>query len=102
MFSLVIADEQFVSKVYFGGYDDQIIKLAKTKINKKDQTQAKIAGIKDQTEDGIFWMNIQSNDHWAVKVYDASIGNVPLKFSANEMLFDSGASLNYIPLYTYL
>ena len=102
MFSLVIADEAFVSKVYFGGYDERIIHAAKTKIDTKDQPPSKISGIKDQTEDGIFWMNIQSNDHWAVKVYDASIGNKQLQFSANELLFDSGASLNYIPNKTYL
>ena len=59
MLSLNIQDESKKSDAYFGGYDSSFIEKAGTK-GEGD----------DKTEDGIFWMHIQSSDHWEVQLYD--------------------------------
>ena len=48
---------------------------------------------RDMTEDGIFWMFINSSEYWRVNLYKASIGNVFIDFYGEiDVLLSSGTS----------
>lgn len=86
MISLNIQDEKSQSTAYFGGYEKSFIEKAGTK-----------GAGDDKTEDGIFWMHIQSDDHWEVQLYDLKIGDKDIEIENNQIIIDSGASNNYFP-----
>jgi hypothetical protein len=46
-------------------------------------------------------MNIDSDFHWQVKIYNSKLGDNVLDISANKVIFDTGSSLNYIPTLEY-
>ena len=41
-------------------------------------------------------MSINSQNHWQVYLFTASFGETKLNITANNVIFDSGSSLNYI------
>ena len=102
MFGLVINDEEnnkLPSKAHFGGYDKTIVEQAKTKLDpffKGDKTK-----VLDKTEDGIFWLNVHSDDHWGVHGYGGKVGDKEITVSGHEVTFDSGSSLVWIPQVPY-
>eukprot|EP00356_Strombidium_inclinatum_P015291 CAMPEP_0170486476 /NCGR_PEP_ID=MMETSP0208-20121228/5488_1 /TAXON_ID=197538 /ORGANISM="Strombidium inclinatum, Strain S3" /LENGTH=83 /DNA_ID=CAMNT_0010760433 /DNA_START=857 /DNA_END=1108 /DNA_ORIENTATION=+ len=63
MFGLYLTDTNADSKIHFGGYDLRIVEEAKKEFG--DQG----------TEDGIFWMKINSYDHWQVNLYQAEFND---------------------------
>lgn len=58
-------------------------------------------GRSDLNPDGIFWMNINSFHHWQVKIYKAKINDAELKVTVDNCIFDSGASLMFVPAVEY-
>ena len=101
MFGLLISDERTgkPSKIHFGGYDQSIIDKANTKIDpnfKGDKSK-----VLDKTEDGIFWLNVHSNDHWEVNGYEGYVGDKELSVSWSKVFFDSGSSHTWIPESNY-
>ena len=54
------------------------------------------------TEDGVFWMFINSSKYWRVNLYRASIGNVYIEFYGEiDVLLNSGTSYIHIPNRSY-
>ena len=55
--------------MHFGGYDKSIVENA--------IKENKALGLDDvvKAPDGIYWMDINSDVHWQVKIYDAKIGD---------------------------
>ena len=58
-------------------------------------------GDNSESADGIFWMNIDSDYHWQVKIYNSTLEDKVLDLSATRMIFDTGSSLNYVPTKEY-
>ena len=103
MFALELKDTQSKedSFFYFGGYSAEIIKQAGTKRNPDISADLKN---QSKSDDGIFWMNINSNSHWEVYLYEAKFGgssNAKIETSVDRVVIDSGASLNYLPPLEY-
>jgi hypothetical protein len=46
-------------------------------------------------------MTINSQNHWQVYLFTAIFGETPLNITVNNVIFDSGSSLNYILLPEY-
>lgn len=78
------------SKLHIGGYDQAVV----------DKSIAE-QGRSDLNPDGIFWMKINSFHHWQVKIYKATIGDAELKVTVDNCIFDSGASLMFVPAVEY-
>ena len=51
----------------------------------------------NQSTDGLFWFNSNSDNHWKADMDEAKIGKVDLPISVKKVMIDSGASLTYIP-----
>lgn len=86
MFGVYLTTTNQESKIHFGGFDQAIV-------DKSIRENGEVEG----SENGIFWMNINSNYHWQVKMFNAKIGDKIINVSAPNMIFDTGSSLNYIP-----
>ena len=87
MFSVYLATTEKQSMMHFGGFDQTIIDKLGTKGEDSD----------NKSEDGIFWMNSASTNHWQVNIYDFKIGDKPFELSIDQAILDTGSSLNYIP-----
>jgi len=76
------------SYLYLGGWKKELVEKAITK---------------SKSEDGIFWMNINSNLHWGAYLYDAKFGNTdePINHSVGQVILDSGSAMTYIPRQEY-
>ena len=94
VFAIYLTDTRGQSTMQFGGYDPEIV-LDSMKENGKDD-----ASISD-APDGIYWMSINSDVHWQVMIYDAKVGNITLKLTVDDVIFDTGSSLNYMPSKEY-
>jgi len=97
MFALYLTKIPAQSKMHFGGYDKAIVENA--------IKENRALGLDDvvKAPDGIYWMDINSDVHWQVKIYDAKIGDEVLHEAGSDynMIFDSGSSLSYIPKKSY-
>jgi len=84
------------SYLYLGGWKEELIEKAGTKRKSGDPDDK---DNKKKSDDGIFWMNVNSNLHWGANLYDAKFGNTgeEIDISVGEVIFDSGASMTYIP-----
>ena len=78
------------SKIQFGGYDNYYVQKAQ-----EEDTEGILASKK--SGDGIFWMDINSQQHWQVSIFEAKIGNKTLSIKAKNAIFDTGTSLLYFP-----
>lgn len=58
-------------------------------------------GIEDKTDDGVYWMNINSPTHWEVILFDVKIGDDKVTLGSSKLIFDSGTSLIYTPSAPY-
>ena len=103
MFSLELNSEsnERESKAYFGGYNAFLIEKFGTKrVTGEDQD------LKNKSDDGIFWMNNNSEDHWSVNLYGQYLvvdgKEVPFEAAATEVNIDSGASVIWIPQKEYV
>ena len=90
MFGVLLTTTGKQSKIHFGGYDYDFV-----------QKSIEENGDNSETADGIFWMNIDSDYHWQVKIYNATFGDNVIDISASKVIFDTGSSLNYIPTQEY-
>ena len=53
-----------------------------------------------KTDDGIFWMNINSDFYWMVDLYEAKVGSNEVSLGQGEtanIYINSGTSINYFP-----
>ena len=50
-----------------------------------------------QSDDGLFWFNINDYAHWKGQLFESKIGDVPLPNDFKNAIFDSGASHCYAP-----
>ena len=93
IFSLYLRDESEVSKMIIGGYDYNSIREKGTKrLTPQDKHD------RSKSDDGIFWMNINTDYYWQVNMYEAVIGGKPLKFaSLADAVVNSDATVAYIP-----
>lgn len=85
MFSMYLTDNSQQSKMQFGGWDQTIIDRYK-KFNNGSTSN-----------DGVYWMRINSDIHWQVRIYDYKLGNLSVGSSVKNIIFDTGSSLNYLP-----
>lgn len=96
MFSLYFKSDDKISKMLIGGYDEQCIEERGTKRNPDNAADANDL---TKSDDGIFWMYINSDFFWQVDLYEAKIGPVTV-FEVGQignLLFNSAASVNYLP-----
>ena len=89
MFSMYLTEYTSQSKVQFGGYDQKIVD--KSIRDNKEETN------KSDNPDGIYWMEINSQNHWEVVLFDARVNDSPVPISTSKIIFDSGSSLIYLP-----
>ena len=87
VFSIYLTWLEEQSKIYFGGYDQSIIEKAGTQGTDS----------KNKSKDGIFWMNVGSEDHWQVNNYGCKIGDHEIKDHVDVLIFDTGASQIWMP-----
>ena len=75
MFSLELNDvvSNKDSHFYFGGYNQELIAEAQTLRNSNNLEDA---SNRSKSNDGIFWMNINSKSHWEVYLYDANLAKI--------------------------
>lgn len=85
MFSMFLTDTSQQSRMHFGGYDQTII----------DKFKEYNSG--SSSDDGVYWMKINSDIHWQVRIYDYKVGNQTFGSSVKNLIFDTGSSLNYFP-----
>ena len=79
-----------------GGYDETIIEKMDTKKSGSDDVNPR------KTKDGIFWMEINSNSYWQVYLYEVRVGDKAVNFGGTgHAVFNSGASVNYVPKGSY-
>mmetsp|Transcript_14305 Transcript_14305/g.24345 ORF Transcript_14305/g.24345 Transcript_14305/m.24345 type:complete len:119 (+) Transcript_14305:677-1033(+) len=90
MFAVYLTFTTSQSKIQFGGYDKSLVEAS----IREDQ-DGQITS--STSSDGIFWMDINSDNHWQVRIYDGMIGNTSLSISVNNAIFDTGSSLIYLP-----
>ena len=95
MFAMYLTDELSQSRVQFGGYDDSIVEKS---IQEAGQQSTMIS----DSPDGIYWMEISSQSHWQVLLYNASFGTTNIKITTVDLIFDSGSSMMYFPRNEYI
>jgi hypothetical protein len=93
MFSIYLglSGSKQVSKMWFGGYDDSYVTAPYTADELRNKT----------VDDLISWMSITSKNYWQVSLNEAYVGSNKLSLAISKVVFDSGASLMYIPSYDY-
>lgn len=94
MFALYLTEYTSQSRMQFGGYDQTIIEQSLREAGKDSE---KIS----DTPDGIYWMDINSDVHWQVRLSQLKFGNDQLAISVYDVILDSGSSLNYLPTREY-
>jgi len=52
--------------------------------------------------DGIYWMDINSKFYWQVRLYEAKVAGVPLSLTTEDVIFDTGSSLTFLPTKEYI
>jgi len=87
------------STMVIGGYDQ-------IKIKNKGNIRAPTDDPNDmtKTDDGIFWMNINSDFYWMVDLYEAWIGEDKIHLGEGDtgnIYINSGTSVNFIPENAY-
>jgi hypothetical protein len=50
-----------------------------------------------EAPEGIYWMDINSDAHWQVRIYQAKTSNTSMNLSVDNIIFDTGSSLCYLP-----
>lgn len=90
VFAIYLADDRRKSFAHFGGYDKKIVEESIKELQSRgiDTSDA---------EEGIYWVDINSDLHWQVRLSDAAIGDVRIRRSASDLIFDTGSSLCYMP-----
>ena len=91
MFSLKLSLTTTTSTVWFGGYDEPTI------FSMYNSTYV----VNKTANDLIQWMNLTSKQYWQVSMQSASVGSSNISISMTSVVFDSGASLMYIPSSDY-
>ena len=71
--------------MHYGGYDQAIV----NQFRRYNQF--------DAPSDGIYWMDINSDVHWQVTIYDFRLGQDEVGATVKNIIFDTGSSLVYIP-----
>lgn len=90
MFAMYLADDRAKSFAHFGGYDQKIVE--------ESVRELEAAGVDtSDSENGIYWMEINSDSHWQARLQDANIGSKSLQQSVSNVMFDTGSSLCYMP-----
>jgi len=95
MFSLYFKDQDSpeLSKMIIGGYDEKAIETKGTKRNRPEHSTDMT-----KTDDGIFWMPLNSAHYWQVDMYEALVGQKRMKLDhLADAVVNSGASYTYIP-----
>lgn len=98
VFSLYLTNERSTSRLFLGGIDQALVDQYATKVQEEDEEY----GLENkEAGDSIYWMNNNSNNHWGVVLYGARIGGAEIDLEYENLIFDSGASLIYIPMKSY-
>ena len=84
-FAIYLADEKNQSFLHIGDYNKTFVK------NREPWM------VSNQSNDGLFWFNSNSDNHWKADMDEAKMGEIPLELSVYKVMLDSGASLSYIP-----
>jgi hypothetical protein len=95
MFSLYFSDENQKSRMVIGGYDEGRIKAKGNKRGPEDDPNDL-----SKTDDGIFWMDINSDFYWMVDLYEAKVESNEISLGKGDtanIFINSGTSVNYLP-----
>ncbi|CDW72166.1 eukaryotic aspartyl protease family protein [Stylonychia lemnae] len=91
MFALYLASTTKTSQIQFGGYDQ-------TQVLSRYSTAEKV---NKTAEDLICWVKIVSKAYWQVQLDQATVNGQAISIKIQKVVFDSGASLSYVPSYDY-
>ena len=95
MFSLHLGLLEHDSKIWFGGYDrSQIVHQALR--DDPDGDYGSMTGA--QLDNLIKWFPLSYKAYWSTNLDKAMLGNINLEVSAENLIFDSGSSLNHVPV----
>ena len=92
MFSLYLGSDGSDGKIILGGYDEAELEERIRRIGNSGSNQSGV-----DKKYGLHWMKTNSEFYWQVNLYCASIGDTVISNSQDSMMFNTGASLNYIP-----
>ena len=91
IFSMQLQFTSQDSKMWFGGYDEDLVKSYYDDAFKVNKT----------VDDMITWMYLTSEQYWQVPMREAKIGGRSMTLKSENAVFDSGSSLTYIPTKDY-
>jgi len=95
MFSLYLGLQEHESRVWFGGYDRSMIIAQAT----RDDPDGGYAGMSDTELDAkIEWFSLAYAAYWSTPLTKVTIGGEEIGIEVENMIFDSGSSLNHVPV----
>ena len=95
MFSLYLGLQEHDSRVWFGGYDRSMI-IAQAD---RDYPDGGHAGMTDaELDEKIEWFSLAYAAYWSTPLTKVSIGGEDIGIEVENMIFDSGSSLNHVPV----
>lgn len=98
MFSLYLGRTGVQSKIWFGGYDPAYVRSAL----QSSVPEEKLAAMTDsQLADEIKWAPLSSYFYWSTYLEGVKIGNSTVPITVSQVVYDSGASLCYVPSKEY-
>ena len=95
MFSLYLGLKEHESKVWFGGYDRSVI----IEQALKDDPDGRYETMSDsELDDLIQWFPLSYKAYWSTPLEKVTLNGVSLDVEVENLIFDSGSSLNHIPV----
>ena len=95
MFSLHFALKEEQSRVWFGGYDRSVIVAQAL----RDDPDGGYETMTDaQLDDQIAWFSLAYRAYWSTPLKKVTLGGVDLDVQVEHLIFDSGSSLNHVPV----
>lgn len=90
LFSAYLEDGDHNSALHIGTWDQSIVDESILEFGSFEKDP-------EADENGIYWMDVNSQYHWQVKLLNAKTDDRDMRITAGNIFFDTGASLNYIP-----
>ena len=95
MFSLYLGLLDDESKVWFGGYDRSVI----IEQALRDDPDGQYETMSDsELDDLIEWFPLSYKAYWSTPLEKVTLNGVNLNVEVENLIFDSGSSLNHIPV----
>ena len=98
VFSMYLGQTLEQSKIWLGGHDRHTIRkmIARHQPEKEPDQMTN-----DEVDSEIKWLRLASKYYWMAQFEKAEIGGENWPISVNSLIFDSGSSVNHLPIKEY-